>query len=979
MILLQYWYIIEKNRKRNMANTPNEDQLKAINTTEGPVLIIAGPGSGKTFTLVERVCHLLIDLRVPPENILISTFTEKAARELVTRISNRIYEQDLAINVNSLCVGTMHSIFLNLLEEFREFTRLKRNYTIWDEFDQQYMIYKNIHEFIHIDEEKEITGSGSWWSRAGVIAGLMNKVSEESLNVEQLSQSGITSAVKLAKLYDTYEKLLGKCNALDFSKIQQEFLHLLEEHHEVTEKLQERFHYMMIDEYQDTNSIQERIIMKLLNKEQNICVVGDDDQGLYRFRGASVRNILEFPNIFQEGKCKKIELTKNYRSHSGIISFYNDWMKQQDWTGERPNQYYRFNKQVVSGGDLLAEGRYNSVVRVSAPGQKMWCDEVEKFLKDMKTSGVITDWNQVVFLFKSVQNDNAKTLAEHLEKNGIRVYAPRSNMFFDRDEIRIVIGAICTVYYEYFATNDFNDEFKYYMEGCISKFKDVLREDSDLKQFVREKLREQHSMTPHKGLDYAFSGLFYQLMQFPMFAQYLGNEAVGNIWDGRPARNLAKFSQLLTKFEYLENLSVFTSENIEREIKRFCTDYLCFLYDGGIEEYEDETEKAPSGSVSFMTIHQSKGLEFPVVFVCSLWDVPRKQYTELDELLQRQFYHKQPFEPIDEMKNFDFMRLYYTAYSRAQNLLCLSCPERDKGQQIPSKLFKKSYNSIPDWRAWTRDEISQIKLETVKKSNVKNEYSFTSNILLYENCPMQYKFFKELGFAPVRQGTIVFGTLVHQTIEDIHKAVIRGQPELVTADNIANWLNKNYENLKQAQHVYLAEPAIKSAIKQVQNYAEHEKNNWSRIKEAEVDVSFIEQDYILKGKVDLIRNDNGHVDIVDFKSEKKPDINSKIGREHLEQYKRQLQIYAHIIEGKYGEKVDNMHLYYTNAEDENPYISFARNDLAIAQTIDKVSDVVHKIERKDYSMERRVESQCGNCDMRYYCNLYWCVKSTKND
>lgn len=954
--------------------SPNEKQLEAIKTTEGPVLIIAGPGAGKTFTLVERTCELLLNKKIAPANIFISTFTEKAAKELITRISNRLYEENVNINIDELCIGTLHSIFLNLLEEFRDYTRLKRNYTLWDQFDQQYAIYKHIHEFIAIDENSEFLGKGNWWGHAGKIAKEVNKVSEEALDVDVLSRSSDENIKKLALFYKKYCQLQEQENALDFSMIQKEFLDLLEREPEILKTLQERFQYFMIDEYQDTNAIQERILLKLLNSKQNICVVGDDDQGLYRFRGATIRNILEFENNFS-GKCKRIELTKNYRSHSGIIDFYNRWMEEQDWTGAK-GEKFRFEKQVVPGKDISKEGRYPSVIKVSAAGNSSWEENVLNFLKETKRKGILKDWNQVVFLFKSVQNQSAIELAHFLEDSGINVYAPRSSMFFEREEVKLAIGALCTLYKDYYVSPEYHGEFASYLESCIEDFKVALREDKDLITFVRHAL-ETHSFVNRTSLDYAFSGLFYQLLQFKCFAKYLqGDLNSGNIIDERPARNLAILSQLLTKFEYLEKVDVFTNTNIAPIIKKFLTNYLAFLYEGGIEEYEDEMEYAPHGCVSFMTIHQSKGLEFPIVFVCSLWDIPRKQYTNLNETLQKEFYHKPPFEPIEQTKYFDFMRLYYTAFSRAQNLLCLSCPERDTGRKVPSAYFTKIYNPLPAWQSLKAEEWQEVVLDKIKPANIKSSYSFTSHIILYENCPMQYKFFKELEFAPVRQGSMVYGTLIHQTIEDVHKAVLQGHAEVVTEDRVADWFNINYENIKQKEHSYLSELARQRALAQIMSYIHREENHWDRIQEAEVDVSLVEKDFILRGKIDLIRNENGKLEIIDFKSEKKPDINSDEGRERLAKYKRQLEIYAHIIEKRYGEQVETMRLYYTQAkEDENPYVSFDKHPLVIERTIDKVCEVVRKIEHRNYQMTERKQSQCQECDMRHYCDRYWCAKS----
>ena len=824
---------------------------------------------------------------------------------------------------------------------------------------------------MRIDENGEFLGRNNWWNKAGFIAKEVNKVSEEALDVDALSKSADKNVKKLALFYEKYCQLQEQENALDFSMIQKEFLDLLEHNPEVLKKLQERFQYFMIDEYQDTNAIQERILLKLLNSRQNICVVGDDDQGLYRFRGATIRNILEFEKNFP-GKCKRIELTQNYRSHSGIIDFYNRWMASQKWNGENGKKY-RFEKQVVPGRDVSKEGKYPSVLKVSAAGTDNWKNNVLNFLNDIKRKGILQDWNQSVFLFQSVQNDKAVELAHLLEDNGINVYSPRSSMFFERQEIKLAIGALCTLYKDYYVPPEFHAEFSIYLESCIAYFKDVLKKDKDLIVFVRQALN-RHSFAENASLDYAFSGLFYQLLQFKDFAKHIQAEMGSeNITDERPARNLAIFSRLLTKFEYLEKVNVFTASNISGTIKKFLTSYLAFLYEGGIEEYEDEMEYAPRGCVSFMTIHQSKGLEFPIVFVCSLWNTPRKQYTPLDETLQKGFYNKPPFEPIEQTKNFDFMRLYYTAFSRAQNILCLSCPEQGHG--VPSRYFSEIYNPLPAWQYLKKEEWQEIVLDKIKPSSLKNSYSFTSHIILYENCPMQYKFFKELEFAPVRQGAILYGTLIHQTIEDIHKAVIQGNKGTVTKERVADWFNTNYENIKKKEHSYLSESARERALLQVMNYVHREEEHWDRIQESEVDVSLVEKDFILHGKIDLIRNENGRLDIIDFKSEKKPDINSEEGRERLAKYKRQLEIYAHIVEKRYGEQVENMRLYYTQAkEDENPYINFPKHSLVIDETIKQVCDVVHKIESRDYKMKERRRSQCKDCDMRHYCDRYWCAE-----
>jgi len=320
--------------RKSLSNTSvNPNQLEAIEAVDGPVLIIAGPGSGKTFTLVERIVHLIIEKKVAPESLLVVTFTDKAARELTTRISNRLSELEISFNLNEMYLGTFHSICLRVLEEFREFTRLKRSFTLFDQFDQQYFLYQKIKEFRELDDAQLVMGDDQTgrWVQSEQLMKWLNKVSEEALDPHALEAAPDPAVRALARCFQKYQVLLNEANCLDFSGIQYEALQLLRLHPAVLAQLRDKISHLMVDEYQDTNTIQEQILLLLAGDRRNLCVVGDDDQFLYRFRGATIRNILEFPQIFPQGACTQVRLTVNYRSHPGIIDFYNAWMERQDW------------------------------------------------------------------------------------------------------------------------------------------------------------------------------------------------------------------------------------------------------------------------------------------------------------------------------------------------------------------------------------------------------------------------------------------------------------------------------------------------------------------------------------------------------------------------------------------------------------------------------------------------------------------------
>jgi len=958
-----------------LQSSANPQQLEAILATDGPVLIIAGPGSGKTFTLVERIVYLITQKGVAPESLFVVTFTDKAARELTTRISNRLTDLGIKFNLNEMYLGTFHSICLRLLEDFREFTRLKRSFTLFDQFDQQYFLYQRIKEFRELPDAQLVMGDDQTgrWAQSENLLKWLNKVSEEALDAATLAAAPEPEIRALAACFAKYQELLHENNSLDFSGIQYEALQLLEKRPEVLAQVREKLSYLMVDEYQDTNTIQERILLLLAGEKKNLCVVGDDDQGLYRFRGATIRNILEFPALFDDGQCKQVKLTVNYRSHPDIIRFYNEWMKEQQW--DDGTRVFRFAKQIVPREDDFPG--MPTAVRLAASDDKgettNWHAEVLSFLNGLKASGKLADWNQVAFLFRSVKNDKVVTLARFLEAQGVPVFSPRSNMFFEREEIRLMIGALIFLFPQFpkvraWAEGVHLDIWDYYDQLCFKHFTDELRkpENKPLLDWARP-LAKRHAVLT-QNTDYAFSGLFYQLLQFPLFSRFLTEEAAQGVDKGRAARNLGTFSKLLTKFEYLHFVSVLNPQWLEKNIRDLFNQFLRFLQDGGIGEYEDESEYAPKGCVSFLTVHQSKGLEFPVVVCGSLEAVPRKQYGELDVLLEDGGYlSKERFEPLDHIKNFDFWRLFYTAFSRAQNLLVLAAQEKQGRGKSPSKYFERLFYEVPSWRDV---DLSALTFEAVKQINLKREYSFTSDITVFENCAEQYRFFKELEFAAIRESPMLFGTLVHQTIEDIHKTVLRGEEGTITFDGIKSWFAANYALLSKKERVYLAPSSQQAALLHVLRYFERENGNWDRIKEAEVEISLVKDQYILKGSVDLIRGEQGTVEIIDFKSEKKPDMEKD--RERLRQYQSQLEVYAHLVEERTGQKVSRMHLYYTGEDGGNPYVSFSKDDRAIGKTIARFDDIVARIERQDYGIATRPAKLCLSCDMRAYCdNKNW--------
>lgn len=946
--------------------TANGNQKKAIQATDGPVLIIAGPGTGKTFTLVKRAVFLITEKKVKPENIMIATFTEKAAKEIITRITNELIKLDINVNVNELYIGTLHSICLRLIKENLEYTRLKKSYRLLDEFEQKYFVFQKIKQFDAIPNVEFFYGElRSSWLKAQELTYYINAVAEELITESELASHTGIEIQTLGKIKEKYDELLDAENALDFSSIQSIAYRLLTDNAEICKKVQDAIQYIMIDEYQDTNYVQEQLVFLIGKEHNNICVVGDDDQGLYRFRGATIRNILEFPDRFPN--CARITLSENYRSEKDIVRFYNDWMNRTEGRQFAFNWgKYRFDKNIVPAKDKFVEGA-PTVLKIGG-GNDNWNENILDFINKLKASGKVTDYNQIAFLFRSVRNDRVKALADFLEANGVPVYSPRSDLYFDREEIRYLIGALIMCFPDFMKRLNAGemratpDMMRYYT-ACVKDFYAYLQtsKNEELKKYIQFRARDHAA--PQGNFDYAFTGLMYRLLQFEPFKRFMSLDVSG-VTDTRPIRNLAIFSNLTARYEYLHRITIFTAKSINQDVDYFFNMYMRFLMDGGITEYEDEAEYAPSGCVSFMTIHQSKGLEFPVVIVGSLYARPRDDNDAIRETLESGIYHRRPYEPIDSIALFDFWRLYYTAFSRAQNLLVLTARESGGSWADPSKYFESVYRETPYYFDPAID-YTRYNFEKIKDVNIKQSYSFTSHIAVYENCAMQYKFFKELGFIPVRTGSTLFGSLVHQTIEDIHRAVLRKEQATITVDNIKAWFDSNYLNLSRREHSFLAAPTQEAALKQVMKYAEKQHGDWERVMDAEVEVSHVEPEYILKGKIDLIRSGDGTVEIVDFKAEKKPDMEAD--RESIDRYRRQLQLYAYIVERKYDVSVSKMTLYYTGETEGSPKIEFPNRASEMTRTMISLDRTVQKIKCKDFKGRATSARICKNCDIKHFC------------
>lgn len=301
-------FIGEQERYMSIYDTLNEPQREAVLHTDGPLLILAGAGSGKTRVLTHRIAYLIDERGVNPWNILAITFTNKAAEEMRQRVDSLV-----SFGAESIWVSTFHSACVRILRRFIDRLGYDNRFTIYDTDDQKTLM-KEVCRKVDIDTKV--------YKERNLLAAVSSAKNEMILPDEfELNAGGDFGQLKIAKVYREYEAQLKANNALDFDDLLVKTVQLLETQPDVLEYYQERFRYIMVDEYQDTNTVQFRLVRLLAGKYRNLCVVGDDDQSIYKFRGANIRNILDFEHEFPDAHVVRLE--QNYRSTGNILNAAN--------------------------------------------------------------------------------------------------------------------------------------------------------------------------------------------------------------------------------------------------------------------------------------------------------------------------------------------------------------------------------------------------------------------------------------------------------------------------------------------------------------------------------------------------------------------------------------------------------------------------------------------------------------------------------
>ncbi len=632
----------------DLIQTLNEPQQQAVKSTDGPVLIFAGAGSGKTRVLTHRIAYLISEKGVPPVNILGVTFTNKAANEMQERIRQLVGRATEDLNM-----GTFHSICAQLLRRDGHHLGFNRYFAIYD-VDDQVRLIKQLMEKHHVNPDIH---------KPRTVQRTISNAKNAMVPAEQYEQDARDFYQEnVATIYKAYQAELRKNNAMDFDDLLLKPLELFREQPDVLEKYRKRYRYILVDEYQDTNRAQFEFVKALAGEHRNLCVVGDDDQSIYRWRGADVRNILEFEETFPD--CAVYKLEQNYRSTQRILSAA---------TAVVQNNPTRAEKELWT-----ASGEGQKISVIEAYDESHEAKQILDHIRQEAFSNKRT-FKDFVILYRT--NAQSRALEDAFRQQGIKYMIVGGTRFYERKEIKDVLA-----YLRVIANPNDSVAMRRIINVPARGIGDVTLERLSDYAFEHgitfwDAIRHVEEVDIHSGLT----------ARVQSFADFLGKyrELTGQL-------PLEEWVSVL--LEEVGMLKMYKDDGSEEALERLenihalvggVSDYCDRVEDPGLEGFLEEVSlltdidrwDKDTNAVTLMTLHSAKGLEFPVVFVAGMEEglFPLSRSTEDPEALAEE------------------RRLFYVGMTRAQEKVYLTyARQRRRFGESMANVESRFLDEIPE-------------------------------------------------------------------------------------------------------------------------------------------------------------------------------------------------------------------------------------------------------------------------------------------
>lgn len=903
-------------------------QLEAIQHVAGNLQLIACAGSGKTEVVARRVANLLKPAKsggggCKPENIVAFTFTEKAAAELKERIHKRCTEElGEIVGLAEMYVGTIHGFCLELLKaEVPAYMK--------------YEVLNEVQQVLFVDRHSKTSGLTASTTLASQALRRYVDTRNYVTCLSILREDAIHDPKKIqgntvAAHLPTYESLLHSKGYLDYSGILKEAVNALRSNKSLRERIGARIKHVIVDEYQDVNPVQEAIVEELHKLGGSVCVVGDDDQTIYQWRGSDVRNILNFEERYK--KVSQVRLEENFRSSEGVVTLAREFIASV--VRRLPKEMKPTGAQAYDAGDIVALGFDSPVEEARHIARTCVALRGVAIKDDGKDRGM--SWSDMAILLRSVRRDGQPVM-DALGEAGVPYVITGMDNLFQKPEVQAARELF------YFLAGDVSEEaLKTAWESA-----DLGLKPKALKSAIAAAKQARDDMQKAEVGQFKVYNLQRQFIGFIENVQ-LREETVPANKGEIVFYNLGKFSQAISDFESIH----FHSNPVEK-YKSFAG-FLKHHAEHAYPEGWQENAFVSPDAVRIMTIHQAKGLQWPAVFIPQL---VRNRFPSKAGG-GRTPWHLLPADAFDNAARYrggedDERRLFYVAVTRAQKFLHMTWAPTLGNQiaQSPSDFFSDVQASkfvkrrVPDYSV-------RRKLAPEPKASVANVTLSFSDMKYFFECPYQFKLRILYGFNAPLDEALGFGKSLHDALAEVHSRALQGETiKPGEADVLV-------ERHLRAPYAYpaLREKLQGAAKKVIENYITKNAAEFKNLEFSEKAIEISLGDGVsVAGRIDLVRRvDTGEVTIVDLKS------NDRAQAEAVTE--TQLHIYALGYRELTGRQADYVEIYELDAQKQKrrsvdeDFINDVKRDVRGAATALRINKMPAKPAPKT----------CGQCD---YCNL----------
>ncbi|MCL5093879.1 MAG: ATP-dependent helicase [Patescibacteria group bacterium] len=990
----------------------NQEQKTAVTHGQGPLLIVAGAGTGKTAVITRRIAYLIEKKLAKPEEILALTFTDKAAEEMEERVDRLV-----PYGFVDTWISTFHAFGDRILRENALELGLPSDFKILSRPEQVIFMREHLFEFnlnffrplgnptkflealldnfFKLKDEnispKEYLG---WvkekgkrekdfsFGHSGDPDGGRERPESETkkdssqagmTNLrDQLSAEEIEKHLEIAEAYEKYQELMMKAGNLDFGDQLILSLRLLRDRKSVLKKYQDQFKYILVDEFQDTNFAQNELLVLLAGEKGNITVVGDDDQSIYRFRGAAISNIMQFKEVFP--KAKQIVLTKNYRSSQAILDSAYKLIKFND--PDRLEVQNKVDKKLVAESDL--ENILPNHIHCDSVSSET--DRLAELIKNEVSKG--TSFKDIAVLVRA--NSQAESFMQALLAKGIPYKFAGSKGLYNQPEIKLVLAFIRSI-------NDPFDSLSLYHLLTSELYNILTSEAILLTSHARKNNRTLAETIGSKGLvltletDDKISKILSDLEKYREMAReatcgqvvyaflnesgYLKNLVGRAVKDSSievKIQNIAKFFEKITEFEYV---------SVDKSIQNFgkqVDDLISAGDDPATAEIDPDLD-----AVNILTVHKAKGLEFKIVFLVNLVNdaFPSKRKSDSLPLPEELLHEKLPERDFHLQEE---RRLFYVGMTRAREKLYLTSAEDYGGKRlrkVSQFVLEALDQSSVETSKYKLDKIEQIKkfAKASSESQIQKFYKEGKILNLtphqiddYLSCPLKFKYIHILEIPILKHHPVIYGSAIHKAVQEYFLKKINNQP--VAAEDLIKAFEESWETQGWITREH-EEKRFEEGKKSLAKFFESQEKEKYLPNLIESKFSFGLNFGVMKVKINgrydaVYQNLGKEVEIRDFKTSEVTDQKTADGKAKSN---RQLSVYALSYEKLNGKIPDKLSLHFI----DSGLIGVAEKT---AKDLEKVTEEIETVVKGITANDFKAAPGYGECSRCAYKDICPSVK-----